>query len=297
MAVSSKLRPKSDTLTHVCVCCGYSKRADQVYVSRNKLMDSMFSICKPCATKEAGESIEGFHRVLMLLDIPFLPQVYELCQDDPAPFSSYVKRLGNPNKRDENGNRYQDLRYADSPSFEQCVDIKKFERYTDDDYLELEKRFGDWWTKEQLYLMAQELAEMFTQYGGSSNDLAYLNLYCEVITLKWMAREQLKKGDTQRATSLLDQRQKLLKSNGLTLQDIETKKRDDSFGERIDWAEWEPIYPDKKYYDVDGIEFMWKKLISQLLRFVGVNKSPVTQEAIEMIDFVKNNPNYCQDME
>ena len=234
----------------------------------------------------------------MLLDVPFLPELYKECDGEGNRFSAYMVRINNPRKKYEDGRKLCDLKYADSPTLQQVKDVDTYIYTTDEQLSDLKDVFGDWWKKEQLLAMNKELDKMFVEYGGDRSNLATLDLYSETITLKWLSRDRFSNGDSKEGKALSEARQKLLKDNGLNVSALKEKKANDTIGERIDWVEWEPIIPSKKYYDIDGIMFMWQKLIDQIARFVGINKKPVDEDAKEMMEYVeKNKDTYCKDME
>lgn len=296
--------PKSKSSTQkvenlkTCLICSSEMKDGEFYKSRNTLIDNRFSICKQCACREGNQSHENMHKILCLLNVPFLPEIIKEVEGADNMFSQYMLRINNPKKKYEDGRRLMDLTYDDSPTLERVIDVDTYIYATDEQLSDLKDIFGDWWKKEQLLAMNKELDKMFVEYGGDRSNLATLDLYSETITLKWLSRERFSNGDSKEGKSLSDARQKLLKDNGLNVSALKEKKANDSIGERIDWVEWEPIIPSKKYYDIDGIMFMWQKLIDQIARFVGINKKPVDEDAKEMMEYVeKNKDTYCKDME
>lgn len=287
---------ETDELT--CMVCSSKLKGKEFYKSRSEIINSDFSICKNCACREGNVDINGMHKMLMLLDIPFLPELYKEVEGNDNVFSAYMLRINNPRKKYEDGRKLSDLRYDDSPTLQQVKDVDTYMYASDETLSDLKDIFGDWWKKEQLLAMNKELDKMFIEHGGDRSNLAMLDLYSEIITLKWLSRDRFSQGDSKEGKALSETRQKLLKDNGMNVQALREKKSNDSIGERIDWVEWEPIIPSKKYYDIDGIMFMWQKLIDQIGRFVGVNKKPVDEDAKEMIAYVEQNKDtYCKDME
>lgn len=284
-------------MIYTCLNCSTELKKDKVYTSRNSLLDKPFTLCKACACRVANEDIKGCHQVLMLLDIPFLPDLYEVCQAEENMFSAYMLRVNNPRKKYEDDRNLMDLHYCDSPNLNRVEKVDEYLYKSDAAYAVLQDLFGSWWKREQLVAMDKELDRMFIDYGGDRDNTPMRDLYCELITLKWLARDKFSTGAIKEGQALSDTRQKLLKDNGMNVQAIRDKKTNDSIGEKIDWSENEPILPSKKYYDVDGIMFMWDKLITQLLRFIGANKTSVDVDAKEMIDYVDDHPEYCQDRE
>lgn len=301
MARSKKTEVAKETKPqdlYVCTYCSSELKKNDVYTSRNRLLDKQFTLCKGCACREANADIEGFHEVLMLLDIPFLPEIYKTCEGEDNVFSSYIVKVNNPKKKYEDGRKLMDLRYKDSPTLEMVTDVDSYIYTTDEQLSSLKDIFGDWWQKDQLLAMNKELDKMFLEHGGDRSNFAMLELYSEIITLKWLSRQRFSQGDSKEGKALSEARQKLLKDNGMNVQALKEKKNNDSIGERIDWVEWEPVIPSKKYCDIDGIMFMWQKLIDQIARFVGVNKKPVDEDAKEMMEYVEQNKDtYCKDME
>lgn len=281
-----------------CLICSSQLKEADFYKDRNTLIDNRFSICKNCACREANHDIDGMHKILMLLDIPFLPELYKECEGEENTFGAYALRINNPRKKYEDGRKFVDLKYDDSPTLNKVTDVDTYIYTTDEQLGDLKDIFGDWWKKDQLLAMNKELDKMFIEHGGDRSNLGMLDLYGEVITLKWLSRDRFSHGDSKEGKALSETRQKLLKDNGMNVQALKEKKANDSIGERIDWVEWEPVIPTKKYHDIDGIMFMWQKLIDQIARFVGANKKPVDEDAKEMMEYVeKNKDTYCKDME
>lgn len=281
-----------------CLICSSEMKDSEFYKSRNTIIDDRYSVCKQCACREGNHSFDRMHKVLFLLNIPFLPELIKEVEGTDNMFSQYMLRINNPKKKYEDGRKLSELTYDDSPTLERVTDVDSYIYTTDEQMSDLKDIFGDWWKKEQLLAMNKELDKMFIEHGGDRSNLGMLDLYGEIITLKWLSRERFSHGDSKEGKALSETRQKLLKDNGMNVQALKEKKSNDSIGERIDWVEWEPIIPKKKYYDIDGIMFMWQKLIDQIARFVGVNKKPVDEDAKEMIEYVeKNKDTYCKDME
>jgi len=292
MAIKKKQEEKPKPNLFTCVLCGSELRKEAVYKSRNKLLNEPYTLCKACARREANQNIENFHKVLMFLDVPFLPELYKQCEEEVDIFGSYSTRINNPKKRHDNGKTYMELRYIDSPSLGIIQDVDKYLYLTDDELAVLQDMFGTWWDKDELLIMKNELRKMFIQHGGDEHDILRTGLYTELISLKWLSRKKFKEGLTKEGKDLSEYRSKLLKENGLTIQAMRDKADNESFGSEIDRCEYEPIIPNKKFKDIDGIEFMFDKLRDQLLRFINVNKAPVEEEALNMIKYVEAHPEY-----
>ena len=294
-------RTKNDATSEknlkTCLICSSEMKDSEFYKSRNELVDDRFSVCKQCACREGNISLDGMHKVLALLNIPFLPEIIKEVEGVDNMFSQYMLRVNNPRKKYEDGRKLSELTYDDSPTINRVTDVDTYIYATDEQLSDLKDIFGDWWKKEQLLAMDKKLDKMFLQYGGDRDDMPKMDLYCEIIRLEFMSMERYANGDTKEGKALSDARQKPLKDNGMNVQAMRDKKNNDSIGERIDWVEYEPILPSKKYYDIDGIMFMWQKLIDQLCRFKGWNKKPVDEDAKEMIEYVEKNGNFYEEME
>lgn len=288
---------KVDKGIKTCLVCSSELKDAEFYKSRNKLIDERFSICKNCAIREGNDSIHGFHKILMLLDIPFLPELYKDCEGSDNVFSAYMLRINNPRKKNGDGKKISDLTYDDSPTLQQVTDVDTYIYASDDMLYEFKMLFGDNWTRDELIMMNKELDEMIVQYGGKREDMATMDLYCELIRLKWLARKQMDKGEIKTGKELIAERNKMLKENGMTVQAMREKNSNESFGVEIDYAEEEPIIPDKKYFDIDGIWFMFQKLIKHMERFRGLNKSDVDDDYKDMEKHLGENVNYREEME
>lgn len=293
--------PMSDnkkTTQQICICCSSEMHERNFYRGRSNVFDtSRYAICKNCTQRLGNKDIETFHEVLRVLNIPFIPEVYREAKTDENLTSHYLLRLNNPKKRHTNGVQYQDLQYSDSPTLQQITDTSEYIIADDEKLTRLASRFGDSWTPEELIEMDKELDEMIVQYGGSKDDLPTIDLYSDLVLFRWLSMKAYNNSDVKTGNDMAKMRAKLLKDNGMTLQDMRDKNNTDSLGAKIDFAEDRPIVPNKKYYDVDGIWYMFKKLIKHMERFIGADKSSVDEDYAEMQDYVDNNKHYSEDME
>ncbi len=281
----------------ICLLCDSEMKSDKFYKHRNKLISDKFSLCKNCATREASVSIEKMHDVLRLLDIAFIPELYKECEGKESPFTHYLLLMNNPKKKHGDGKLFTDLHYEDSPTLQQITDVDSFIITNNEKLGELYTLFGTTWSKEELSAMNKELEKMLIQYGGSKEDMVVIDVYSEIIRTKWLSMRAYNNNDAKTGRELSETRQKLLKANGLTLQDIKDKSQTESLGVKIDLAEDRPIIPNKKYYDIDGIMFMWEKFIKHMQRFLKIEKSPVEEDYEEMQDYVDTHTHYSEDME
>lgn len=282
---------KDEDLT-TCVLCNFQGKSTYFYKHRNKLLDEKYSLCKNCATREANENIEKFHEVLRLLNMPFIPELYKETEGKSNQFGHYLLLIGNPKKKYDNGKAYSELVYSDSPTHEEVTDVDSYIFANNEKLGELYSLFGTTWSKEELLAMNHELNEMVIQYGGSREDLAIRDLYSEIIQTKWLSKKAYNANDISNGEKLSKLRQKLLNDNGLSLQDMKEKQNNQSFGVEIDYAEDEPIIPNKKYHDIDGINYMFQKFIKHMERFIKVDKTSVDEDYEEMQNYVDTHDEY-----
>jgi hypothetical protein len=278
-----------------CVCCGLESKPTYFYKHRNTLLDEKFSLCKNCASRIANQSIEDMHIVLRLLNIPFIPEVYKESEGKDNIFGNYLLLIGNPKKKYDNGKSMSELVYSDSPTHVEVTDVDAYVFANNEKIGELYSLFGSTWRKEELLAMNRELDEMIIQYGGSREDMAVVDLYSEIIQAKWLSKKAYNENDIKNGKAMSELRQKLLKDNGLLLQDMKEKQNNTSFGVEIDYVEDEPIIPNKKYFDVDGINYMFQKFVKHMERFMKIDKSSVYQDYEEMQEYVDNHPEYFDD--
>lgn len=282
--------------------CGFESTVENnFYKHRSKIIDQdIYSICKNCGTRLGNTDIETLHKLLMILDIPFIPDDYKRSEGKDNQFGHYMLLVNNPKRKYENGKDYIDLTYSDSPQLRQVKDVDEY-IYEEviDEMGDLVGLFGDTWTADELKQMSKELDEMVFQYGGKREDIASVDLYSEIILLKWLSRRAFNAGDAKTGNDLSKTRATLLKNNKMTLQDVKDKDNQDSLSLKIDMAEDRPIVPDKKYHDVDGINFMHKMLIKHMERFIGANKSSVDEDYEEMNRYVQENADnhYSEELE
>lgn len=257
----------------------------EFYKSRNSTIDNIYSVCKNCACRVGNHSIDDFHKILMILDIPFIPELYKACESSENITSDYMLRINNPNKKDENGKKISEMVYADSPTLEMVTDVDSYIYSSDNKMSELYSLFGDKWNKTALISMNKELDDMIVQYGGSREEMATVDLYCELIRLKWLSREQMDNGNIKDGKALITERNKMLKENNMTVQALREKNTNESFGSEIDYAETRPIKPKKKYFDYSGLMYMFKYFVSHQERFNKDNNKPIDDDYTEMTKY------------
>lgn len=304
MATTKKATPKvakeekdekKDDNNITCLTCGFEGKPNYFYKHRNHLIDSKYSICKNCASREANQSMEDLHEVLRTLNMPFIPELYKECEGKENPFGNYLLLIGNPKKKYDNGKSMSELVYVDSPTHSEIDDVDNYIFNNDEKLGELYSLFGTVWGKNELLAMNRELDEMIIQYGGSRDDIAIVDLYSEIIQTKWLSKKAYNGNDIANGEKLSKLRQKLLKDNGLSLQEMKDKQTNSSFGIEVDYAEDEPIIPNKKYFDIDGINFMFQKFIKHMERFIKADKSPVDEDYEEMQEYVDTHDDYFEE--
>ena len=225
----------------------------------------------------------------------FIPELIKESEGKENLFGNYLLLVNNPKKKYDNGKNMSNLVYSDSPMHEEITDVDSYIFANNEKIGHLYSLFGSTWKKEELLAMNKELDEMIVQYGGSRDDMAVVDLYSEVIQAKWLSKKAYNENDIKNGKAMSELRQKLLKDNGLLLQDMKEKQNSQSFGVEIDYAEDEPIIPNKKYFDIDGINFMFQKFIKHMERFVKIDKSPVDEDYEEMQNYVETHPEYFDD--
>lgn len=294
---TTQSQTEKTTDNKICLICSSELKDKDFYKNRSVIIDNRFSICKNCACREANVGIKETHAVLRLLDIPFLPEVYKECEGNDNVFSRYMLLINNPRKKHEDGRTLSELHYDDSPTLNEIIDVNEYIYKSDEQLYELKMLFGNNWNKNELIMMDKELNEMIVQYGGKREDMATMDLYCELIRLKWLARKQMDNGEIKTGKELVAERNKMLKENGMTVQAMREKSSNESFGVEIDYSEEEPIIPQKKYSDIDGVWFMFKKLITHMERFRGLNKSDVDDDYKDLAEYMSTHDNYREEME
>ena len=297
MATSRKTTPKKEEELTTCILCNFQGKSTYFYKNRNSLLDEHYSLCKNCATREGNVSIERTQEVLRLLNIPFIPELYKESEGKENVFGNYLLLVNNPKKKYDNGKNMSDLVYSDSPIHEEITDVDSYIYANNEKLGELYSLFGTTWTKQELLAMNHELDEMIIQYGGSRDDLAIIDLYSEIVQTKWLSKKAYNTNDILNGEKLSKLRQNLLKNNGLSLQDMKEKQNNQSFGVEIDYVEDEPIIPNKKYHDIDGINYMFQKFIKHMERFIKVDKTSVDEDYEEMQNYVDTHDEYFDDVE
>lgn len=296
MASKSKVVSKQPDTTKTCLICGSEMKDVQFYKCRSEVIDTSFSICKNCACREGNMNVEDTHKILRLLDIPFIPEIYKECDGNDNVFSRYMLLVNNPRKKFDDGRTLSELHYDDSPTLEQVTDVDSYMYTSNEKMGELYSLFGANWKKEELLAMNKELDDMIVQYGGKRDDMATTDLYCELIRLKWLSRQQIDNGNVKDGKALISERNKMLKENNMTVQAMREKNNNESYGVEIDYAEDEPIEPTKKYFDYSGIWHMFQYLIKHMERFRGINKSSVDEDYQEMKEYTDEHQDFNEEM-
>lgn len=288
----------------VCVSCSAVMPTRNFYKGRGEVVDNgTYSICKSCANRLGGISLENLHQILRILDIPFLPNIYYEARQKENPVSYYFTLINNPKKLHDNGIPMIDLRYSDSPTrdfvlSDDDIDPKEITKEELASFSRLRGLFGSNWSNKELLEMDEELDEMIVQYGGSREDFPTIDLYSHLVRLRWLSNKAYDEGDVKAGSEIMKSRNTLLSQNGMSLKDVRSKNQNDSLGTRIDMAEDRPIVPDKKYKDVDGIWQMFQYLIKHMERLIGVNKSSVDDDYHEMSAYVESQEkHYSEEME
>lgn len=204
--------------------------------------------------------------------------------------------VNNPRKKFDDGRTLSELHYDDSPTLEQVTDVDSYMYTSNEKMGELYSLFGANWKKEELLAMNKELDDMIVQYGGKRDDMATTDLYCELIRLKWLSRQQIDNGNVKDGKALISERNKMLKENNMTVQAMREKNNNESYGVEIDYAEDEPIEPTKKYFDYSGIWHMFQYLIKHMERFRGINKSSVDEDYQEMKEYTDEHQDFNEEM-
>lgn len=290
MATKKTTSEKVEKVKSICINCNSEIRKDLVYTCRNDLITEPFTLCKACSQRIANESVDGMHRVLRILDVPFIPEVYKDVEASENMFSDYMLRMNNPRKKFDNGKTYLELRYVDSPTLEEVKDVNQYLYASDEKIADLYSLFGSKWSKEELLAMNKELDDMIVQYGGAREDIPTMDLYCELIRLKWLARKQMDENNIKDGKALVAERNKMLKENNMTMQAMKEKSANESFGVEIDYAEYRPIKPKKKYFDYSGLMHMFKYFITHQERFYGDNQKPIDDDYAEMATYKSEHP-------
>lgn len=281
-------KPKKSTAPkRRCTNCSSEMVDNSFYSDKNPLINNEDAgLCKNCAIRAANEGMEGLHLVLQTLNRPFLPEVWDELDGN---FEEYMKRITNVKKKYVDGNLICEMTYKDSPGVPVVTDVSAYMNASDDDVAELATIFGDEFEAKTLLAMDRELDNMIIQLGGSRDDFTTMDLYPELIRMKYLERDLTKKGDHNAASKVKTERNKMLKDNGLTISAMKDKKEERDLSELIDVYEDEPIIPDKKFQDCRGILKMMDYLVEQMRRFGGHSKKPIVEDYNELKEYFDTN--------
>lgn len=280
-----------------CPICGeWTGNPDNTYYRDNRNPSGYFYICKKCVLKmvegrdgkrgESHESKSSVQRMLYLMDLPYIDDLYENCivtyaegnteqnYADRSPFTVYlqcVKGLG----------QYRGLSWKDSvfppEGSDATGDLKKPRKeivkifgdgFSTEDLLYLQNQYDDWRARTQVDTKSQET--YVTQICLQLLDIYKSRKEGKDVTAK------LKTLDTIMASANLQPRQNVdnAASDSLT------------FGQMIEkWELEEPIpEPDPEFKDVDGMGKLFRTWMAGWLgRAIGL-KNIYTDECQKEID-------------
>lgn len=142
--------------TKHCLICGQEKPCvgsnNKFYKHWNKYIHDDFGFCKQCI-EDVGKTndIKEAHRILRLMDMPFLPSKWEVCTTADNTLVEYInngKGLNNPRATIE-GVKIIDMRYEDSPTYSAVENVDKFLISSDTERLENISKWGEHYSQAE----------------------------------------------------------------------------------------------------------------------------------------------------
>ncbi len=288
---STKKTEEKVVETKVCICCGETKPDNEgnskFYKHKNRLLHDNFGICKQCI-EEIGlkEDMKEVHRLLRLMDLPFIPSKWEACSSSANTLTTYIgsgKGLSNP-KTIVDGKRITEMRYEDSADCNQVEDVVSYVMASDSERLENATRWGEHYTPMEHHKMNNSV-ENNVQVTGRDDYHSLKNFErvarAEVERDRAYADNKLKPSDKKTAE---DNVSNMMKQAGLSSES--SGKSDTNIMDDIKYVveNFEPIpVPSQEYQDVDYFgQYIDRFFLKSAMRAMGKDNSPIKDDYEEI---------------
>lgn len=278
--------------TKHCLICGQEKPCNgsnnKFYKHWNDYIKDDYGFCKQCV-EEIGlkNDIKEVHRLLRLMDMPFIPIKWQDCTTTDNTLVSYIgsgKGLNNPRATIE-GVKIADMRYEDSPTYSVVKDVDKFLLGSDAEKLENINKWGEHYSQAE-YMKMNASVDNNIKITGRDDYQSIKNFErvarAEVERDRAYANSGLKPSDKKSAE---DNVTNMMKQAGLSYEQT-TRNSDSTLGTDIrDIIEnFEPVdQPLDEYKDVDGMgTYFYKFVLKPMMRVMGKDASQTIDDYYEI---------------
>ena len=269
--------------TKKCLICGEDKSCsssnNKFYKHWNKYYSDDVGFCKQCV-EEVGltNDIKEIHRLLRMMDMPFLPDKWNDCTSEENTLTSYIssgKGLNNP-KTNINGVKIVDMRYEDSPTCEQIEDVDIYLISSDQEKLENISKWEEHYSQAE-YIKLNASVENNIKVTGRDDYQSIKNFErvarAEIERDRAYSNQSLKPNDKKSAE---DNVTNMMKQAGLSYEQS-ARNTDGTLGTDIrDVLEnYDPVgEASDEFKDVDSIsKYIFRFLTKPMMRALGKDSS------------------------
>lgn len=284
--------------TKLCIICGEKKSCkasgNKFYSHRNKFINDKFSICKECVeTIGRVDDIEDIHLLMRLMDIPFIPEIYDGCTSTDNTLVTYVGNKGiNIPKKKYNDKVLIEMKYADSPTCNQVTDVQAYVLATNGEKIENISKWGEGYTDNE-YLKLNMSVENNIKVT-SRDDYQSLRAFervarAEIERDRAYSNQSLKPSDKKAAE---DNVTNMMKQAGLSYDQVSRSASDTTLSEDIKSIieNYDPVPQAQGVFaDPDKIgKYIDKFMTIPLLRSLGKNNSRTKDDFEEIKAEIKS---------
>ena len=252
----------------ICTACGNPQKADEAFYLDDRFIAHRYPICKRCIQKmveqrtsdkdEPNETKESVRKVLKMLDLPYLNDVYENCikgasegvkeKNRTSPFSTYIVML-------KSLPQYRGLHWENSEFEEEYYDFESDDEVNENSrlYKKAKKRFGKGYSPQDLIFLESEYQDWTSRYACESKaqELLFKRICFKELEIDkaQKAGKDTKELDKTLQDLLASMSLKPAQNNSNALTEAKT------FGQLIQkWEEEKPIpEPDEEFAQVNKI--------------------------------------------
>lgn len=303
MAKQNSTSPKVEEKT--CLICGERKTSDgsnnKFYKHWNKYINDDFGFCKQCVENIGLKNdIKEVHRLLRLMDMPFIPEKWDECLSFDNTLVGYIsngKGLNNPRAK-LNDKKIYDMRYEDSPTFNCVEDVEKFMASSDVEKIENINKWGEHYSQAE-YMKLNASVDNNIKVTGR-DDYQSLRGFervarAEIERDRAYANESLKPNDKKSAE---DNVTNMMKQAGLSYEQVSRASSDTTLPEDIKTIleNYDPVPTAQGMFaDADRIgKYINKFLLIPLKRAMGKDSSKTKDDFDEIKEDIKNRKNKFQ---
>lgn len=290
---------KKTAETKRCIVCGHEKPSsgsnNKFYKHWNKYISDDLGFCKQCV-EDIGKlnDIKEVHRLLRLMDMPFLPEKWEECTKSDNTLVAYIgsgKGLNNPRATIE-GIKISDMRYEDSPMCKQVEDIDKFLISNDTEKLENINKWGEHYSQAE-YMKLSASVENNIKVTGR-DDYQSLRGFervarAEIERDRAYANKDFKPNDKKAAE---DNVTNMMKQAGLSYDQVSRSASDSVLPEdiKVILENYDPVpVAQGLFADPDGIgSYINRFLTTPLKRAMGKDSSKTKDDFEEIKSDIKS---------